>query len=663
MLMLCLAAYYCLSLETTITEIMSGGILPQSDNQENNFTRSPLLCYLCNELLKDPCLLQCYHTFCSECLNGKSNESKLMCPFCGKNTILKDSSSLPPTDPLLSFLIESSVEEWPPCSNCDTLHSPHDSVSMFYCNTCEQAVCGNCREDTHKARMFNKHDIIHMSKRTKDVYKTCDQHGKPYIMFSTLNKSMLCINCFRDMGVDGRAHCIDLESAYNEECKKLDSAVVSIRDLQSSVRDGITLFCSLLDELSHNAESEKESIHKLCQNLQDIIISTRHCLLDNIQRQYDVKQQLFCKQLDNLKALLPTIQVHLIICTTFSSSANKYEFLHYGYTLMDRLNSIAHMSSPLRPTRSSGIKTNFKNELSKNLNPLISEKLVHDMGKEAKNCFTVFSQDAAPSSSCYLGKITIQPTTNTYINKKHGIINKKLKPVDVSGWFTEHCKNFDADRRELEIRFTKIKDQVQELQRDVTLRKCITRKEKVIDIEIECTALKTDITKQSEALENLKFVLEKSWEEQLQRIAVEQDIYNTQNNDLEILLSDTKCLATVTRRLEPFIKSITAIVEKISPRLRRSLHKDEKNECIQALFDQINTLQPDSQQRVEAILSQEEQKLNKFCGPSPFEESLIQTKGMLKTPMKDGIPIRKDTDGTPLKNGTVSSVGNYYGKG
>lgn len=65
-------------------------------------------------------------------------------------------------------------------------------------------------------------------------------------------------------------------------------------------------------------------------------------------RQYDAKDKLFRSQLSSLGALLPIIQVHLLMCTTFSSSASKYEFLDLVFQLMERLAAIAHLSHPLR---------------------------------------------------------------------------------------------------------------------------------------------------------------------------------------------------------------------------------------------------------------------------------------------------------------------------
>ncbi|KAB7502127.1 RING finger protein [Armadillidium nasatum] len=45
-------------------------------------------------------------------------------------------------------------------------------------------------------------------------------------MFSTTKRTMLCINCFRESSVDARLHCIDLDTAYGQGCKKLERAVM-----------------------------------------------------------------------------------------------------------------------------------------------------------------------------------------------------------------------------------------------------------------------------------------------------------------------------------------------------------------------------------------------------------------------------------------------------
>jgi len=177
---------------------------------------NPLLCFLCHQTYREPCLLACYHTFCAWCLKGRSIDGKLACPICGKVTSLRDGHSLPPTDSLLRFLVESSSDEFPSCANCDR----NEKSPMFFCNTCGQALCGSCRDETHRAKMFSQHDVIHMSKKAKELHRKCQLHNEPFTMFCTTKKTMLCIKCFRDTSMDARLHCVDLDTAYNQGAKK-----------------------------------------------------------------------------------------------------------------------------------------------------------------------------------------------------------------------------------------------------------------------------------------------------------------------------------------------------------------------------------------------------------------------------------------------------------
>lgn len=43
----------------------------------------PLVCPLCHEQYRSPCLLDCYHIFCACCLRGRTHDNRLSCPLCG----------------------------------------------------------------------------------------------------------------------------------------------------------------------------------------------------------------------------------------------------------------------------------------------------------------------------------------------------------------------------------------------------------------------------------------------------------------------------------------------------------------------------------------------------------------------------------------------------
>ena len=66
---------------------MSGGMFPHTECVESEGGGegewNPLLCFLCHQTYREPCLLACYHSFCAPCLKGRSLEGKLSCPICG----------------------------------------------------------------------------------------------------------------------------------------------------------------------------------------------------------------------------------------------------------------------------------------------------------------------------------------------------------------------------------------------------------------------------------------------------------------------------------------------------------------------------------------------------------------------------------------------------
>lgn len=115
--------------------------------------------------------------------------------------MVRGGTGLPPVDRLLQFLVDSSAdgEEDVQCANCDRscakavrAAGPAERAgdprwgracqqhpllqeldTMYFCNTCGQPLCAPCREETHRAKMFARHEIVSLSKRTKDIHKKC----------------------------------------------------------------------------------------------------------------------------------------------------------------------------------------------------------------------------------------------------------------------------------------------------------------------------------------------------------------------------------------------------------------------------------------------------------------------------------------------------------
>ncbi|XP_063767190.1 RING finger protein 207 [Eleginops maclovinus] len=580
---------------------MAGGIFTNLDNLFNVdcVNVHPLVCHLCHEQYRSPCLLDCYHIFCARCLRGRTNDSRLSCPLCGYTSILKGNSSLPQEDRLLKFLVDNNAdaEETVQCANCDQESDKKDAGVMYYCNTCSQPLCSTCRELTHKARMFSHHEIVSLAKRSRAKHRKCSLHEEPYILFSTENKSMLCIKCFRDMQVESRTHCIDIETAYVQGCEMLDQAVLVVKELQTSAREAIILLRAMIGEVCLNVEEEESAICSLFNSLQEKLAERKKILLKAAQSQHQEKEKALKEQLSHLTALLPTLQVHLVTCSAFLSSANKFEFLDMGYQLMERLKRIVKLPHRLRPVQSSKINTDYGSEFARCLEPLLL--LVQRCPPSLSGSISVAARRQSPLSvSCRSPSLSEMPLGSVCGRRPtchRNICTKVLLAEGRETPFTEHCRNYENTYRNLQTEIQSLKDQVQELHRDLTKHHSIINTEKMGEIMERSLHIDSQIASQHSTVETMRVMFEEIWDETFQRVTNEQEIYEAQLHDLLQLKQENSYLTTITRQISPYILSIAKVKERLEPRFQEPKEQqDDRTETMLKIYED-STLAKDSQ--------------------------------------------------------------------
>ncbi|KAM5268819.1 RING finger protein 207 isoform 6-T6 [Hipposideros larvatus] len=507
----------------------------------------PLVCPLCHAQYERPCLLDCFHHFCAGCLRGRAADGRLSCPLCQHQTVVKGPSGLPPVDRLLQFLVDSSGDglEVVRCANCDLECGKQDAETTYFCNTCGQPLCARCRDETHQARMFARHDIVVLGQRSRDVLQKCTLHAEPYIMFSTEKKSLLCIRCFRDMQGESRAHCVDLESAYVQGCERLEQAVLDVKALQTATREAIVLLQAMVEEVRRSAAEEEAAIH----------------------------------------ALFSSMQVHLVICSSFLSLASKAEFLDLGYELMERLQGIAKRPHRLRPAQSSKIACDHRAEFARCLEPLLllGPRWTAGAGGGTNSLAGVSGPKVLVGPSCpspvgkMLGSPVQKPTPHRSISTKVLLAEGEDTP------FAEHCRHYEESYRYLQAEMQSLKDQVQELHRDLTKHHSLIKAEIMGDILHKSLQVDAQIASEFASVEGLRAVFQEMWEESYQRVANEQEIYEAQLYDLLQLKQENAYLTTITKQITPYVRSIAKVKERLEPRFHVPV--DEESQRLQNTCD------------------------------------------------------------------------------
>ncbi|KAL7843424.1 hypothetical protein AOLI_G00249360 [Acnodon oligacanthus] len=619
----------------------------------------PLVCHMCHEQYCQPCLLDCYHIFCASCLHSRASDNRLICPLCGYRSAVKGTNGLPPEDHLLKFLVENSAESVVQCSNCE-MECTQDTGMMYYCNTCSQPLCGPCRETTHKARMFSCHEIVSLAKRAKEGHRKCSLHDELYIVFSTEKKSMLCIKCFRDMQVESRMHCIDIETAYAQGCEILDQAVLAVKELQTSAREAIILLKAMLGKVRANVEEEESAICNLFNSMQEKLADRKKILLKAAQSQHEEKEKALKEQLSHLAALLPTLQ-----------------------QLMERLCRIVKLPHQLRPTQSSKINTDFHAEFARCLEPLLlmgqrrpgsvsGEVTVNNLcslclraarawgdnseyglsgataswkalmlyeecsqnrtgvsTKEQDNKDERWNESSLDreikrpsalrvqsswSMLCWSPSLSDmpqvpplgrRPTSHRYICTKVLLAEGGDTP------FTEHCRNYENSYWTLQTEIQKLKDKVQEMHRDLTKHHSLINTDTMGEILERSLHIDQQITSQYSSVQTLRGVFEEIWEETFQRVANEQEIYEAQLHDLLQLKQENSYLTTIARQIGPYILSIAKVKERLEPRFQEPKElEDDRTETMLKIYED-STMSNESQHSDDESIYSWDSKRNK----------------------------------------------------
>uniref|UniRef100_A0A452SHY6 RING finger protein 207 n=1 Tax=Ursus americanus TaxID=9643 RepID=A0A452SHY6_URSAM len=514
----------------------------------------PLVCPLCHAQFECPCLLDCFHDFCAGCLRGRATDGRLACPLCQHQTVVKGPSGLPPVDRLLQFLVDSSGDgmEVVHCANCDLECSKQDAETTYFCNTCGQPLCARCRDETHRARMFARHDIVALGQRSRDVLQKCTLHAEPYIMFSTDKKSLLCIRCFRDMQGESRAHCVDLESAYVQGCERLEQAVLAVKALQTATREAIALLQAMVEEVRRSAAEEEAAIHALFGSMQVRALPSGlwASLSSPIPHPYT-----------GLSTLLPLQE------------------------LMERLQGIVTRPQHLRPAQNSKITSDHRAEFARCLEPLLllGPRRTTGAGGGTNTLAVGSGPKVLMGPSCpspvgkMLGSLVQKPTLHRSISTKVLLAEGEDTP------FTEHCRHYEDSYRRLQAEMQNLKDQVQELHRDLTKHHALIKAEIMGDILHKSRQVDAQIASEYASLEGMRAVFQEIWEESYQRVANEQEIYEAQLHDLLQLKQENAYLTTITKQITPYVRSIAKVKERLEPRLQAQA--DEQSEHLQNMHD------------------------------------------------------------------------------
>ena len=261
--------------------------------------KQELTCTICQDLLNDPKILPCLHSFCTGCLkqwsgrlaNLDSSKRHLKCPLCRAKVLLSTSRAIEELPSHFSAirLVEiirlqeqaNSKKVTPICQNCV---EGENAVSM--CSNCTVFLCDFCVKSHQRGKATFGHKIQSMDEMRKgnsdvpsvlpDKIEMCPTHPTKLLeLYCKCEEVLICRDCIIKKHKD---HDYDVISDVVEGEKKiLRDALPGIQQLVDEVENAVTR----VKGRRKDVESRKtENLHKL-----DDIFQSLHAALDECQRQ------------------------------------------------------------------------------------------------------------------------------------------------------------------------------------------------------------------------------------------------------------------------------------------------------------------------------------------------------------------------------------------
>ncbi|CAI5451795.1 unnamed protein product [Caenorhabditis angaria] len=562
---------------------------------------NPLGCIICKNELSEPLLLSCHHTVCRRCRPSNSTSCS-RCQSSRQSTPSTSRTVTPQPDKIAAFLLDASKEEIEECANCEKL-----SLPMFYCETCQQSLCLNCRQATHQARMFSSHKIINSDERSK-VYGSslCKEHGEPYILYCSDVRKLVCIQCFNGRPLEERHSFISIDQGHRMCLEKIEQSAAKLRFYQTERLEELGVRQRILEQNEANFEDSKKSIFQICQQITDTVMTTREKLIRELEKQKNVSGEQCAKQIKDIEAILSPVRLCLFSSQIMCTTASKLDVLQLCGQLQKRIHVILDKTIDKLPSTTAPDNLEARSELAKALEPYL--------GLSAAWCPISASRE----------------NSNSYKRGSMPMLSKFQTTIDLAGAFGQLFGRVEHPLRKLIGELAETGQQVLETQRDLTTRRCLIEKDSVDKLIGISKRLEAELGMHSAALDGMQSEMQEIWQEQLDRVRRQQIIYREKVGEVLSLRETARQVLTAAKQLAPYVLCILSMNQMIDP---KRCHPPDPAP-MESICLEITGIEPNSESRIQAIekeeenrrINQEAKKKEEMAGPMEVVKSLKHGK-------------------------------------
>eukprot|EP00057_Strongylocentrotus_purpuratus_P012677 XP_011667151.1 PREDICTED: E3 ubiquitin-protein ligase TRIM56-like [Strongylocentrotus purpuratus] len=242
-----------------------------------------LVCAVCQNTLKNPKLLACFHAFCEECLKqGDQIEvcsGELKCPECSTVTDLPEEGVAGlDWNPLVCRLVEvlqaKKKASQIMCDACGDSESPLTT----YCRDCLSFICDACASYHGKMKLLlNDHHTVPLDKIINGTIQIkwmeeglwrkayeCEEHvGELQRFYCRTCKKRICRDCIVLDHTKPDHDCTTVKNMFQETKKKVKDRLKSCKEKEERVS-------TMLNDVDVREKGANQNFHVMKERIQDL---------------------------------------------------------------------------------------------------------------------------------------------------------------------------------------------------------------------------------------------------------------------------------------------------------------------------------------------------------------------------------------------------------
>ena len=208
-------------------------------------------CKVCleNMLDKNPRLLSCHHSFCTDCLKKVMKGGAILCPTCRKSTPVPDND-------INSLVVNFTLQEVK--AHLDAVHSSKtlfcqlclSESAVLKCQECIELLCEDCSIKHSKVKTFKDHKL----------FKLCTKHKESMI-------THLCMKCVQP----SCSKCVMMEHLDHEaDIEMFDKGMKQIKEAISQYETDIEAKVQTIGKWKDEDDEKLETVKRTISKVEDI---------------------------------------------------------------------------------------------------------------------------------------------------------------------------------------------------------------------------------------------------------------------------------------------------------------------------------------------------------------------------------------------------------